>query len=118
MSDKNADNDENNENNNKDTSKNNWKTFGVSVLTSFCIVLIVGLLGANFVYYTRINLDLFFPSDVNQRPYTDEDKAGNKLPPLFSKSTNNEGVLSATQKGGKKMKGKKYGGKLPDWGTG
>jgi hypothetical protein len=105
MSDKNADNDENNENNNKDTSKNNWKTFGVSVLTSFCIVLIVGLLGANFVYYTRINLDLFFPSDVNQRPYTDEDKAGNKLPPLFSKSTNNEGVLSATQKGGKKMKG-------------
>ena len=93
-----------NDEKNTDKPKNNWKPFIVSVLTSFCIVLIVGLLGANFVYYTRINLDLFFPSDVDQRPYTDESKSGSKLPPLFPKSSNNDGSL-ATQSGGKKMKG-------------
>lgn len=84
----------------KDTPKpkeNNWGLFGMNVLSSLCTVLVIGFLGANFVYYTRINLDSFFPSDIDQRPYTDENKNGNKLPPLFSNNTN--------QQGGKKMKG-------------
>ena len=63
--------------------KNNWKSFGMSVVSSFCTVLIIGLLGANFVYYTRINLDLFFPSDLDQRPYTNENKNGSKLAPFL-----------------------------------
>ena len=90
-----------NKNNNKDKPKNRWGSFFVSVLIAFCIIFMVGLLGANFVYFTRINLDLFFPSDLDQRPYTDESKAGNKLPPIFSKTNNS----STTQLGGKKMKG-------------
>jgi len=84
----------------KDTPKpkeNHWGLFGMNVLSSLCTVLVIGFLGANFVYYTRINLDSFFPSDIDQRPYTDENKNGNKLPPLFSNNTN--------QQGGKKMKG-------------
>jgi hypothetical protein len=75
--------------------KNNWSKFIGKVFTSFFSILIIGILGANFVYMTRVNLDLFFPSDVSQRPYTDENKAGNKLPSIFPQM----------QKGGKKMKG-------------
>lgn len=81
--------------NNEEEKKNNWGGFVGKVFSAFFSILIIGILGANFVYMTRINLDLFFPSDVSQRPYTDENKAGNKLPPLFSQN----------QKGGKKMKG-------------
>ena len=83
--------------------KNNWKSFGMSVVSSFCTVLIIGLLGANFVYYTRINLDLFFPSDLDQRPYTNENKNGGKLAPLFPNKSS--GSSDNTQSGGKKMKG-------------
>ena len=94
-----------NDKNKKDNSKkNNWKAFGMSVLTAFCTVLVIGLLGANFVYYTRINLDLFFPSDLGQRPYTDESKNGTKLSPLFP-NISNSSLNDNTQRGGKKMKG-------------
>jgi len=79
----------------KEEKKNNWGKFIGKVFTSFFSILIIGILGANFVYMTRINLDLFFPSEVSQRPYTDENKAGNKLPSIFPQM----------QKGGKKMKG-------------
>jgi hypothetical protein len=93
-----------NDENKKDKSKkNNWKAFGMSVLTAFCTVLIIGFLGANFVYYTRINLDLFFPSDIDQRPYTDENKNGSKLPPVFPNVANNSPTNK--QQGGRKMKG-------------
>ena len=89
----------------KDKSKkNNWKQFGMSVLTSFCTVLVIGFFGANFVYYTRINLDLFFPSDMDARPYTDETKSGSKLPPMFPNKSNSSSADN-TQRGGKKMKG-------------
>ena len=64
------------------TKENNWKTFGLQVLQAFINVLIIGLLSANFVYFTRINLDLFFPTEVNQRPYANETKNGQKLPPF------------------------------------
>ena len=81
----------------EDTSKeNNWKTFGLQVLQAFINVLIIGVLSANFVYFTRINLDLFFPTEVNQRPYANETKNGQKLPPLFKEK-------SGEMKGGKKM---------------
>ena len=79
----------------KEEKKNNWGKFISKVFSAFFSILIIGILGANFVYMTRINLDLFFPSDVSQRPYTDENKIGNKLPSLFPQ----------LQRGGKKMKG-------------
>lgn len=85
------------------TKENNWKTFGLQVLQAFINVLIIGLLSANFVYFTRINLDLFFPTEVNQRPYANETKNGQKLPPLFKEK-------SGGMKGGKKMTGGTSGG--------
>jgi len=100
-----TDNDKNNIENKETKPKekeNEWGVFAMKVLTAFCSILIIGLLGANFVYYTRINLDLFFPTDVNQRPYTDENKVGNKLPPLFPKRNDIEAFKQA---GGKRMFG-------------
>ena len=85
------------------TKENNWKTFGVQTLQAFINILIIGLLSANFVYFTRINLDLFFPTEVNQRPYANETKNGPKLPPLFKDK-------SGEMKGGKKMMGGTSGG--------
>ena len=102
MSNKNKNKNNNNENNNK--PKNNWKSFIITVLTSFFIILTVGLLGANVVYYTRINLDMIFPTDIDQRPYTDESNNGTKLPPLFPSRTKTDNS-AASQSGGKKMKG-------------
>jgi len=75
--------------NDKKPKQNNWVAFGIHVLVSFIIVLVTGLLGANFVYYTRlINLDKMFPSDEKKPPYTEPS----------STSSNN-------MNGGKKMKG-------------
>jgi hypothetical protein len=67
--------------------KNNWGGFLSASVSALITVLLIGLLGANFVYLTRINKDLFFPTDPTQRPYTDKNKQGNKLPPMFGKST-------------------------------
>jgi len=82
---KNTENTENTENTKtKDSEVNEWGKFGMKVLQTFIHILIVGLLGANFVYFTRINLDLFFPSEPSQRPYVNETKSGFKLPAIFS----------------------------------
>ena len=64
--------------------KNNWGEFFSASVSALITVLIIGLLGANFVYLTRINKNLFFPTDPTQRPYTDKNKQGNKLPTLFN----------------------------------
>ncbi len=69
---------------NTGSKENEWGIFGMKVLQIFIHILIVGLLGANFVYFTRINLDLFFPSEPTQRPYVNETKKGIKLPAIFS----------------------------------
>jgi hypothetical protein len=75
-------NNENNENNETTNIKdNNWRGFFLEVIKSLITVLIVGWLGANYVFLTRMNLDIIFPSDVLERPYSDENKTG-KLPPL------------------------------------
>ena len=84
----NTENTENTEPSESTGSKGNeWGLFGVKVLQTFIHILIVGLLGANFVYFTRINLDLFFPSEPTQRPYVNETKKGFKLPAIFSMFT-------------------------------
>ena len=75
------------ENTEKDDTKsktNEWGLFATSVLQIFIQILILGLLGANFVYFTRINLDSFFPTEPTQRPYVNETKSGLKLPKIFS----------------------------------
>ena len=81
--------------------ENKWGVFGINILIIIGVVFGLGLLGSNFVYFTRIDLDKMFPSKVDQRPYTDESKSGNKLPPMFSdKNGSNQ-----QQVGGRKMKG-------------
>ena len=80
-----TENTENTENTESTGSKENeWALFGGKVFQAFINILIIGLLGANFVYFTRINLDLFFPSEPTQRPYVNETKSGLKLPAMFS----------------------------------
>jgi hypothetical protein len=72
---------------------NNWSGFLSASVSALFTVLIIGLLGANFVYLTRINKDLFFPTDPVQRPYTDKNKQGNKLPPLFNVKQSGGGIV-------------------------
>lgn len=95
---KNNNNDETNETNS--SGENNWGDFLKAVVKSLITALILGLLGANYVFLTRINLDMFFPTEVSQRPYNDENKIGNKLPPLCSTK-----YSDVPMTGGKKMKG-------------
>jgi len=65
------------------TSKGNYiGPFIRDIILALIHVIIIGFLGANFVFLTRVNLEMFFPSDVDERPYTDKNKAGNKLPSL------------------------------------
>lgn len=61
---------------------NNVSPFIKDVIKGLIHVIILGFLGANFVYLTRVNLDMFFPTDVDNRPYTDENKEGRKLQSL------------------------------------
>ena len=47
-----------------ETTDNNWVSFGMSVLTSLIKTLLIGLIGANFIFFsTRSNdeLSMFFP---------------------------------------------------------
>jgi len=81
---------------------NNVGAFIKDILIALIHVLILGFLGANYVYLTRIDLDMFFPTDVDQRPYTNENKVGNKLPPLCSGNK----TEAESMKGGRKYKQK------------
>ncbi len=62
---------------------NDWIPFARSVVEAFIQILIIGLLGANFVYLTRIDLDFFFSSDPTEMPYTS--KVSNKKSSTRSK---------------------------------
>lgn len=80
--------------------KNNWKAFLLSLLVSFIIVSCVGLLGANFVFFTRLsNLDKMFPTDEKTPPYTE--------PPISKSSPTPTSTTSSNikMKGGNKMNG-------------
>jgi len=89
-------------NNTEKIDTESWKDFGLDVLRAFISVLIIGFLGANFVFFTRVNLDIFFPTEVDQRPYTDENKVGNKLPPLCPEKKSE--IEMGSMKGGRKKK--------------
>lgn len=85
---------------------NNWGKFITSSAIAVLISLGVGVLGANFVYLSRINLDIFFPTDENKRPYT------YKSPELFKSSQSGGGKM----KGGNKMSGGGLCGEPIDFG--
>jgi hypothetical protein len=80
--------------------KNDWEKFGISIITNLITVLLVGLLGANFIFFSRINLDYFFPTNVDKEPYVSSNqntqqsggskKRGGKKNPFFMKGGNND----------------------------
>ena len=87
----------NEENNNTSPEKtNNWGKFLTLVIQSFVTAILIGLIGSNFVYLSRSNINLMFPTDPDARPYKDKTKNGVKLPPMFK-----ENNVNNAQKGGK-----------------
>ena len=70
--------------------QNNWIAFIINILIIFAVVFGIGLFGANFVYFTRIDLDNMFPNDPVHIPYVDEVTSGPNKPAMG---------------GGRKMKG-------------
>ncbi len=75
--------------------QNNWIAFIINILIIFAVVFGIGLFGANFVYFTRIDLDNMFPNDPDHIPYVDEVTSGPNKPAMG---------------GGRKMKGGSRGG--------
>jgi hypothetical protein len=65
----NENNDDSDNNSNSSGSKNNITGFFVSLLTSAIFVIMFALVGSNYVYLTQIDLDKYFPSDLNNVPY-------------------------------------------------
>lgn len=100
-----TENTENTENTEQQEKKNYIGAFIRDIIIALIHVIIIGFLGANFVFLTRVNLEMFFPSDVDQRPYTDENKAGNKLPPVCTGKNSMQGGRKTKQKGGSKASG-------------
>lgn len=57
----------------KETNKNDFKAFGMAVMNSFIHVMVIGIIGANFLYImSPANLKFLFPEDTSKRPYTDK----------------------------------------------
>jgi len=55
----------------------NWVGFLTQVLVNIVIVLIWGMIGANFVYFMHTNLDSWFPDNPNFPPYAEPIRATN-----------------------------------------
>jgi hypothetical protein len=85
---------------------NNLLPFLRDILIALIHVIIIGFLGANFVFLTRVDLDMFFPTDIDDRPYTDKNKVGNKLPPLCGQKLIEQRDSEFGQYGGRKKKQK------------
>ena len=62
--------------------QNNWVVFIINILIIFAVVFGIGLFGANFVYFTRIDLDNMFPNDPDRIPYVDEVTSGPNKPAM------------------------------------
>lgn len=63
---------------NKPKDNVNWVGFLIQVLTNIVIVLLWGMIGANFVYFMHTNLDAWFPDNPNLPPYM-EPKRGTSM---------------------------------------
>tara|TARA_B100000424_G_scaffold111767_1_gene84044 strand:- start:2472 stop:3563 length:1092 start_codon:yes stop_codon:yes gene_type:complete len=76
MADKNNENDENNktsenDKNNKNNKGNNFGGFISALISVIIQILVIGLIGANLVYFSGVSSSMFFPTDVNSQPYTE-----------------------------------------------
>ena len=64
--------------------KSDWKKFGMSLLNDLIFTIIIGFIGANFVYMSLVDLNLFFPSDPAKLPYKNASNLKSKLNGIFS----------------------------------
>ena len=49
--------------------KSNWKKFGMSILTNLIYTILIGFVGANFIYVMYSNLDMWLPTNPDKLPY-------------------------------------------------
>lgn len=96
---------DNTENTEEKKNENKIGAFVKDVVSALIQVLILGILGANFVFLTRLDLDMLFPTDIEKRPYTDKNRAGNELPELCPGKKPMNGGRKTKQKGGSKGMG-------------
>jgi len=70
-------NNKNDDDDDKNKPKNNWNGFLKGILNNFIIAFILALLGANFVFLTRLSKedkDMIFPTDEGKSPYKNKEK--------------------------------------------
>lgn len=78
MSDDNKNDDEN-----EDSTTNDWGKFITGILNAIIITLLCALLGTNFAFLTRIDLNKLFPYNENLRPYKEYSKKTYQLLPQY-----------------------------------
>jgi hypothetical protein len=79
-----------NENTSKSKKKTDWVKFGKSILTNLIYTIILGFIGANFVYIMYTDLDSWFPSNSSTLPYQSPNVGnGNSFKDKFSKMFSN-----------------------------
>lgn len=79
-----------NENTSKSKKKTDWAKFGKSILSNLISTIILGFIGANFVYIMYADLDSWFPSDPSVLPYqTTKVANGNSFKDKISKMFSN-----------------------------
>jgi len=78
--------------------KSDWKKFGMSLLNDLIFTIIIGFIGANFVYMSLVDLNLFFPSDPAKLPYKNAINLKSKLKGIFSIFKGGAGEDSSSQK--------------------
>ena len=62
----------------KNKPKNNWSGFLKSILYNFLVAFILALLGANFVFLTRLSKEdreMIFPTDERKSPYKNKENS-------------------------------------------
>jgi hypothetical protein len=70
--------------------KTDWAKFGKSILSNLICTIILGFIGANFVYIMYADLDSWFPSDPSTLPYrTTKVANGNSFKDKISKMFSN-----------------------------
>ena len=70
--------------------KNNWGGFMIYFAIILGTIIGMAIFGANFVYFTRINLNMMFPTKANEKPYgstewsphTNNNNCGSAIPDL------------------------------------
>lgn len=86
--------------NNIGTKKSNWLGFILSIFYNFIIVIIISIIGSNFIYFTTSNnLDIFFPTNIKNYLNIPSTQKGGKFtcPPSYISKTKglNKDVLKS-----------------------